>query len=89
MVWLDLASLGLGDSDFVEVAKKHELKAFGGRLVVHYQISDDGVRRLEDVMDDVLAMGKKGTQRREDGKEDIYGNGSVKKSKGQDDGDEA
>jgi threonine aldolase len=58
MVWLDIEHEGFSQKDFAQVAAAHGLKAFGGRLVVHYQISDDAVRRLEAVMDEVLEKGK-------------------------------
>jgi threonine aldolase len=48
MVWLDLQDVRPG---FVEIAKEHGLRVLDrGRLVVHYQISDEAVSRLEQVM---------------------------------------
>ena len=54
MVWLDLGSIGYTTKDFVELAVKEGIKTAGGRLVVHYQITDDAVSRLEKVMDQAL-----------------------------------
>lgn len=58
MVWLDIAHEGVAEEDWAVVAAKHGLKVSGGRLVIHYQISDDAVRRLEAAMDEVLVLGK-------------------------------
>jgi threonine aldolase len=56
MVWLDLQNVGPG---FVEIAKEHGLRVLDrGRLVVHYQISDEAVSRLEEVMK--VLLGRKG-----------------------------
>jgi threonine aldolase len=54
MIWLDLEAAGCSSEEFVEIARKEGLKTSGGRLVAHYQISDDAVTRLEKVMDRVL-----------------------------------
>ncbi|KAK5056706.1 hypothetical protein LTR84_012238 [Exophiala bonariae] len=59
MVWLDIQHEGVAAADWAVVAAKHGLKVGGGRLVIHYQISDDAVRRLEAAMDEVLALGQK------------------------------
>ncbi|RMZ85073.1 hypothetical protein DV738_g53, partial [Chaetothyriales sp. CBS 135597] len=59
MVWLDIASLGVGDQEFVEILANHGIRAYGSRLVVHYQISQDGVARLAKAMDEVLALSAK------------------------------
>ncbi|MCJ1254387.1 hypothetical protein MMC24_002202 [Lignoscripta atroalba] len=54
MVWLDLEAVECGVKEFVEVGVRYGVKLYGGRLVVHYQISNDAVRKLEQVMDEVL-----------------------------------
>jgi threonine aldolase len=54
MVWLDLEAAGCRSDEFVELAKEEGLKMLGGRLVVHYQISDDAITRLEKLMDRLL-----------------------------------
>lgn len=51
MVWLDLAHAGYTAAQFADLAADEGLKANGGRLVVHYQITDDAVARLGRVMD--------------------------------------
>ncbi|ETI25951.1 hypothetical protein G647_02728 [Cladophialophora carrionii CBS 160.54] len=58
MVWLDLASEGMSSTDFAQLAAEEGLKAFGGRLVVHYQITDEAAERLGRVMDAVLQKGR-------------------------------
>lgn len=48
MVWLDLEETGISDSHFCEIAKEEGINARGGgRLVIHYQISDEALQRLE------------------------------------------
>lgn len=54
MVWIDLQDAGVSNSEIVEIAQEHGLKFEGPRLVVHYQICDDAVARLEKVMDEVM-----------------------------------
>ena len=54
MVWLDLEDAGLSSKQFVDISKRHGLKTLGGRLVVHYQICDDAVSRLVNVMDEIM-----------------------------------
>lgn len=57
MVWLDLGRAGVSRERFVEEGVKAGVKVMGGRLVVHYQIGEEGVRRLGRVMDAVLGEG--------------------------------
>ncbi|PNS18118.1 hypothetical protein CAC42_3563 [Sphaceloma murrayae] len=54
MVWFDLEAAGISVEDFVRLGEKAGLRLLGGRLVVHYQISDEAVERLEKVMRAVL-----------------------------------
>ncbi|KAH0558576.1 hypothetical protein GP486_004765 [Trichoglossum hirsutum] len=56
MVWFDLNALGITDEKFVDLGKDLGLKLLGGRVVVHYQISDEAVARLEGLMDRVFEM---------------------------------
>lgn len=58
MVWFDLEEAGWSDGEFAELGKKYGLRFLGGRLVVHYQIGEEAVGRLEDVMK--VALGRKG-----------------------------
>lgn len=54
MVWFDLDAAGISDAKFIEEGEKAGLRLLGGRLVVHYQISQEAVSRLEKVMQAVL-----------------------------------
>jgi threonine aldolase len=54
MIWLDLEAAGCSHNEFIEIAREEGLKTSGGRLVAHYQISDDAIIRLERAMDRVL-----------------------------------
>jgi threonine aldolase len=54
MVWIDLDNARMSNEEFVELAARHGLKVLGGRLVIHYQVCDDAVARLEEVMDEVM-----------------------------------
>ena len=63
MVWFDLAHAEIEQKEFVEVGVEEGVKLIGGRLVVHYQIGDEGVGRVGRVMDRVrLGKGKVGTE---------------------------
>jgi threonine aldolase len=76
MVWLDLKALGISAEEFMRLGEMNGIRLFGGRLVVHYQISDEAVGRLERVMDGVFEIAKGNTRTRERsvGGERIYGN---------------
>lgn len=54
MVWLDLEAAGLSREMFVEEGVKEGVRFLGGRVVVHYQVCEEAVRRLGRVMDKVL-----------------------------------
>jgi threonine aldolase len=54
MVWFDLEAAGWADDGFDELGKECGLKLMGGRLVVHYQIGEEAVERLEMVLKKVL-----------------------------------
>lgn len=58
MVWLDIEHYGLSTTEFAQIAATEGIKASGGRLVIHYQISDEAVSKLLKVMDKVLARSK-------------------------------
>jgi threonine aldolase len=55
MIWFNLEDVGLTGAEFVALGVEHGLRLLGGRLVVHYQISDEAVNRLEDVMKEVMS----------------------------------
>ncbi|KAJ9252151.1 hypothetical protein DTO207G8_4984 [Paecilomyces variotii] len=51
MVWLDLEASGLGPNDLAAIGDQKGLKLSGGRIVIHYQVSDEAISRLEEVFD--------------------------------------
>jgi len=55
MVVLDLPYSGIETAELIRVGKEEGLKIMGGRIVVHCQIVDEAVMRLERVMERVLA----------------------------------
>ena len=56
MVWLDLEAAGCSREEFVAAGVEEGLRLLGGRVVVHYQVSEEAVRRLARVMDAVLSL---------------------------------
>lgn len=54
MVWLDLEAAGVSVEEFIDLGQKAGVRVWGGRLVVHYQIGEEAVRRLEAVMQAVF-----------------------------------
>jgi threonine aldolase len=56
MVWFNLEDLHLTGDEFAAIGKKHGLRFLAGRLVVHYQISDEAVERLESLMKEVIGL---------------------------------
>jgi len=62
MVWLDIEHEGFTADTFAELAATEGIKARGGRLVVHYQITEDAVQRLGRIMDKMLKNGDSSKQ---------------------------
>nr|OQO28961.1 hypothetical protein B0A51_03770 [Rachicladosporium sp. CCFEE 5018] len=54
MVWFDLKAANCSVERFIEEGQKAGLRLLGGRLVVHYQIGEEAVERLEKLMKVVL-----------------------------------
>lgn len=50
MVWFNLEAAGVSAKRFIKMGEQAGVRLNGGRLVVHYQIGDEGVQRLEKVM---------------------------------------
>ncbi|KAJ5404444.1 hypothetical protein N7509_004315 [Penicillium cosmopolitanum] len=69
MVWLDLEGSGVGPNDLSVIGEAKGLRLLGGRVVVHYQVSDEAISRLEEVFD--IAM--KGEYQRSEDKSRPYG----------------
>ncbi|PVH82900.1 hypothetical protein DL98DRAFT_513581 [Cadophora sp. DSE1049] len=65
MVWFDLDDAGISDDEFVEMGSKHGLRFLGPRLVVHYQIGEEAVQRLEGVLKEVIERKQAGGVKRE------------------------
>ncbi|GAM33945.1 hypothetical protein TCE0_013f01211 [Talaromyces pinophilus] len=55
MVWLDLAASGLGMNDLAEIGKEKGLQLLGNRLIIHYQISEEALRRLDEAFQVALS----------------------------------
>jgi len=53
MVWLDLKKAGIEVERFKEMGRERGLKFSRGRIVVHYQICEEAVQRLEDLLTDI------------------------------------
>lgn len=63
MVWLDLNAAGVSKEEWWRLAAEGGVKCMmKGRLVVHYQISEESVRRLLAVMETVLGRGGGGEE---------------------------
>ncbi|KAK5056157.1 hypothetical protein LTR84_012710 [Exophiala bonariae] len=54
MVWLDLPYSGVPVDDIIRVGHEEGLKLMGARIVVHYQILDEAMVRLERVFNRIL-----------------------------------
>lgn len=54
MVWLDLESVNVSIETFVDMCKELGILVAGPRLVVHYQINDVAVKRLEKIFEKIL-----------------------------------
>ncbi|KAJ5085143.1 Aromatic amino acid beta-eliminating lyase/threonine aldolase [Penicillium argentinense] len=51
MVWLNLEASGVGPNDLAVIGQDKGLRLLGGRVVVHYQVSDEAITRLGEVFD--------------------------------------
>ena len=59
MVWFDLKAAGVSTDEFIKLAETEGLRIMGGRLVVHYQISEEAIQRLESLVRRILKKGEK------------------------------
>ncbi|KAI0880415.1 pyridoxal phosphate-dependent transferase [Annulohypoxylon maeteangense] len=55
MVWLDLKSLNCSPSRFSQLGHQAGLKISGNRLITHYQIGEEAIRRLSGIFENVAA----------------------------------
>lgn len=62
MVWLDIESHGIELQKWIELGEMYGVRIRGGRLVVHYQIGETAISRLEQVFKECL-KGEKGSER--------------------------
>lgn len=54
MVWVDLKGIGLDEKSWNETGKKFGVKLDGKRIVLHRQISDEAIERLDEIFENVL-----------------------------------
>jgi threonine aldolase len=59
MAWLDIEAAGISGERFVEMARKFGLRTSGGRLVCHYQVGEEGIKRLEKLFEELLGSKSK------------------------------
>ncbi|KAF2109399.1 pyridoxal phosphate-dependent transferase [Lophiotrema nucula] len=54
MVWLDIEAHNIDLNEWIELSEKYGLRIRGGRLVVHYQIGEEAIQKLEQLFREVL-----------------------------------
>lgn len=54
MVWCDLDAHNIDTNHFIEQGDRYGLRVRGGRFVVHYQISEEAIERLQKLFTEVL-----------------------------------
>jgi threonine aldolase len=64
MVWLDIESHGIDLNNFIEVGEKYGVRTRGGRLVVHYQIGEEAIQKLEQLFKEVLKPDQRTSKKR-------------------------
>ncbi|CAN8105956.1 unnamed protein product [Discula destructiva] len=67
MVWLDLKLVKIGVIEWNLRGRHHGILLDGNRLLIHHQISSGALTRLEDVMHEVMVLGRpdRGSQRQD------------------------
>ncbi|RDL32998.1 L-allo-threonine aldolase [Venustampulla echinocandica] len=55
LVWVDLNDAAVSSEEFQDIGRKYGVKVDGSRIVLHYQISDEGIRRLGSTFTEVLS----------------------------------
>jgi threonine aldolase len=53
MVWIDLESSGFEVDALISKAAENGIKLFGGRFVIHYQISDEAISKLKALLQEL------------------------------------
>lgn len=69
MAWLDMEASGVELNRFIELGERYGVVVRGGRLVVHYQIGEDAIRRLGQLFRHVL-KGEEGDLKTSEAKHD-------------------
>ncbi|EFW21582.1 hypothetical protein D8B26_001756 [Coccidioides posadasii str. Silveira] len=73
MVWLDLAASEVSCNAWEELGQREGLQLMGNRLVVHYQISDAAIEKLDRVMNAALTQTEVGSSATGDNTQKRYG----------------
>ncbi|KAI1206392.1 pyridoxal phosphate-dependent transferase [Annulohypoxylon truncatum] len=55
MVWLDLQSLNCSPSRFAQLGRQVGLKVSGNRIITHYQIGEEAIKRLASIFEKVAS----------------------------------
>lgn len=58
-VFLDLKNTKVDPDAFFEICTKHELSVGGGRLAIHFQVTDEAIARLKAALREVIEYAKK------------------------------
>jgi len=64
IVWLDLKAAGIESGAWNEAGKRHGIRLDGKRLVLHHQIGEEALQKLDAVMDEVLSSAARRDERR-------------------------
>jgi len=73
MVWFDLEDAGVTNDEITKIGNENGLILRSGRLVVHYQISDEAVERLEAVIKIIMEKKKTNGNKKRRISEKTYG----------------
>jgi threonine aldolase len=55
LVWVDLNHAGSNTDEFIQLGTRFGVKLDGPRIVLHYQIGEEALKRLEWVSDTILS----------------------------------
>jgi threonine aldolase len=54
MVWVDLEAHHINKADFIAKSAEYGLKVSGGRFVIHYQITDDALDKMKNLLKEFI-----------------------------------
>lgn len=57
-VFIDLSASKINNDFFVEAARRHNVKAYGSRIAIHYQNSDEAIRNLKQALQETFDEAK-------------------------------